>query len=121
VARKVLIVDDEPNIVESLEFLMRSGGFEVRSARNGDDALQVAAEFNPDVLLLDVMLPGRSGFEVCRQIRADPRLQEIRIVMLTARGRAAEQDAGLALGADAYVVKPFSTREVLRTVRELMA
>jgi DNA-binding response OmpR family regulator len=119
-ARRVLIVDDEPNIVASLEFLMRHNQFEVRSATSGAQALEVAASFRPDVVLLDVMLPQESGFEVCRRLRADPALAGVRIVMLTARGRADEQDLGRSLGADAYVLKPFSTREVVRTVRELM-
>jgi DNA-binding response OmpR family regulator len=119
-ARRVLIVDDEPNIVASLEFLMRHNRFEVRSAASGAEALALAASFRPDVVLLDVMLPQGSGFEVCRRLRADPALAHVRIVMLTARGRPDEQDLGRSLGADAYVLKPFSTREVVSTVRELM-
>lgn len=117
---RVLIVDDEPNIVASLEFLMRHNDFDVRTAFDGAEALALAASFRPDVILLDVMLPQGSGFEVCRRIRADPALGAIRIVMLTARGRADEQDLGRSLGADAYVLKPFSTREIVSTVRSLM-
>ncbi|HZM36832.1 MAG TPA: response regulator [Burkholderiales bacterium] len=120
-AGRVLIVDDEPNIVASLEFLMRHNQLEVRSASSGAEALAVAAAFRPHVVLLDVMLPQGSGFDVCRRMRADPALAGVRIVMLTARGRADEQDLGRSLGADAYVLKPFSTREVVRTVRELLA
>jgi DNA-binding response OmpR family regulator len=119
-AGRVLIVDDEPNIVTSLEFLMRSNAFEVRVAASGEDALALAESFRPDVVLLDVMLPQRSGFEICRRIRANPALAGMKIVMLTARGRAAEQELGRSLGADAYVLKPFSTREVVSTVRALM-
>lgn len=119
-ARRVLIVDDEPNIVASLEFLMRHNDFDVRSASSGAEALEVAAVFRPHVVLLDVMLPRGSGFEVCRRMRADPAHAGVRIVMLTARGRADEQDLGRSLGADAYVLKPFSTRDVVSTVRELM-
>lgn len=117
---RVLIVDDEPSIVASLEFLMRHNDFDVRTASDGAEALALAASFRPDLILLDVMLPQGSGFEVCRRIRADPALGATRIVMLTARGRADEQDLGRSLGADAYVLKPFSTREVVSTVRSLM-
>ena len=119
-AWKVLIADDEPNIVASLEFLMRKCDYEVCVARDGDEALQLAEAFRPDLVLLDVMMPLRSGFEVCRRIREDPLLRRVKIVMLTARGRDAEREKGLALGADAYVTKPFSTRELLAKVDELL-
>jgi two-component system response regulator TtrR len=108
-ARRVLIVDDEPNIVASLEFLMRHNAFEVRSASSGEEALELAASFRPHVVLLDVMLPQASGFEVCRRLRADPAHAGVRIVMLTARGRADEQDLGRSLGADAYVLSEHGT------------
>jgi len=117
---RVLIVDDEPNIVTSLEFLMRLGEYEVRVAGNGDEALRLVESFVPDVVLLDVMMPQRSGFEVCRKIRQNPELSGVKIVMLTARGRDAERDRGLSLGANAYVTKPFSTKELMSTVRDLL-
>jgi len=120
VRRRVLIVDDEPNIVTSLEFLMRLGEYEVRVAGNGDEALRLVESFVPDVVLLDVMMPQRSGFEVCRKIRQNPELSGVKIVMLTARGRDAERDRGLSLGANAYVTKPFSTKELMSTVRDLL-
>lgn len=117
---RILIADDEPNIVTSLEFLMRQCDYEVCVARDGDEALRLAEQLRPDLVLLDVMMPRKSGFEVCRRIRETPGLQSTRIVMLSARGREAEVDKGLALGADAYVTKPFSTRELVAKVRELL-
>jgi len=118
--RKILIADDEPNIVTSLEFLMRKCDYEVVVARDGDEALQLIERLRPDLVLLDVMMPRKNGFEVCRRIRENPALRPIRIVMLSARGRDVEIDKGLALGADAYVTKPFSTKELVAKVRELL-
>ncbi len=118
--RRVLIADDEPNIVTSLEFLMRGSDYEVRVARNGEEALRLAESFRPDVVLLDVMVPQRSGFEVCRKIRENPALRSVKIIMLTAKGRDAEREKGLNLGANAYVIKPFSTKELMNTVRALL-
>jgi DNA-binding response OmpR family regulator len=119
-AHRILIADDEPNIVASLEFLMRKCDYDVRVAKDGDEALQLADAFRPDLVLLDVMMPRRSGFEVCRLIRENPALRSMRIVMLSARGRDVEVGKGLALGADAYVTKPFSTKELVAKVRELL-
>ena len=116
---RVLIADDEPNIVISLEFLMTQAGFEVESVNNGAAALDAIARRPPDVLLLDVMLPIRDGFEVCQTIRQNPALAGLKIVMLTAKGRDTEVTKGLALGADAYVTKPFATKELLQTVQSL--
>ena len=120
-ANKILIVDDEPNIVISLEFLMKKEGFAVAVASDGDEALALVASFNPDLLLLDVMMPKKSGFEVCEALRADPERAGLKIVMLTAKGRDTEMAKGLALGADAYVTKPFSTRELVDKVKEILA
>ena len=119
-AQKILIADDEPNIVVSLEYLMKREGFDVRVAANGDEALTQVAEFEPDLLLLDVMLPRRNGFEVCQQLRRDPRWQSLKVVMLTAKGRDIEMQKGLALGADAYITKPFSTKELVASVKQLL-
>jgi len=119
-AWKVLIAEDEPNIVASLEFLLQKSGYEVRVARDGDEALRLADSFRPEVVLLDVMMPVRNGFEVCRRIRENPALARVKIVMLTARGRDVERDKGFALGADAYMTKPFSTKELLAKVEELV-
>ena len=119
-SRRILIVDDEPNIVTSLEFLMRGSDYDGRVARNGEEALQLAESFRPDVVLLDVMMPHRSGFEVCQKIRENPVLGDVKIVMLTAKGRDVEKEKGLDLGANAYITKPFSTKELMNTVRGLL-
>ena len=119
--RRILIVDDEPNIVTSLEFLMRGSSYEVQVARNGEEALRRAESFRPDLILLDVMMPQRSGFEVCQKIRDSRALRDVKIIMLTAKGRDAEKDRGLELGANAYVTKPFSTKELMNTVRALLS
>jgi DNA-binding response OmpR family regulator len=120
-AKKILIADDEPNIVTSLEFLLSRAGFELRVARDGQAALKAVEEFRPDLVLLDVMMPLLSGFEVCQSIRANAAWQGVKILMLTAKGREAEVSKGLALGADAYVSKPFSTKALLERVNELLA
>jgi DNA-binding response OmpR family regulator len=119
-AKRVLIVDDEPNIMASLEFLMRRSGYEVALARNGEEALALVAEFHPDLILLDVMMPLRSGYDVCRTVREHPEWRSIKIVLLSAKGREAEVNKGLSLGADAYVTKPFSSRDLTRRVGELL-
>lgn len=119
-AKRVLIVDDEPNIVTSLEFLIQRSGYEVRIARNGEEALAQVSAFQPDLILLDVMMPLLSGYEVCQKIRENADWQDIQIVMLTAKGREIEATKGLALGANAYVTKPFSTKELLAKVHELL-
>ena len=118
-ASKVLIVDDEPNIVLSLEFLMKQQGYETRVARDGEEALAEVERFRPDLVLLDVMLPRRDGFEVCQRLRADG-WSDLRILMLTAKGRDVEIEKGLALGADGYVTKPFSTAELVARVAEML-
>ena len=118
--KRVLIAEDEPSIVLSLEFLFGEAGYEVFSAANGADALTLARERKPDLLVLDVMLPVVDGFEVCRTLRADAELAGMRILMLTARGREREAARGLALGANAYMTKPFGTRDLIKVVAELL-
>ncbi len=120
-ANKILVVDDEPNIVLSLEFLMKQAGFQVRTAADGEAALAAIAAEQPDLVLLDVMMPRKNGYEVCQAIRANSDWQSVRIIMLTAKGREVEREKGLALGADDYITKPFSTQEVVERVRELLA
>ena len=119
-ARKVLIVDDEPNIVTSLTFIMKKAGFEIAVARDGDEALAEVKRFRPDLVLLDVMMPTRDGFEVCQMLRAAGQAQ-LKIILLTAKGRESEVAKGLAIGADAYVTKPFSTRDLVDQVNRLLA
>lgn len=119
-SHRILIADDEPNIVVSLEFLMKREGFEVQVATDGEAALLAIAAQVPDLILLDIMLPKKDGFEVCQRIRANPQSQSVKVVMLTAKGRDTEVSKGLALGADAYVTKPFSTKDLVAKVRELL-
>ena len=119
-SKKILIVDDEPNIVTSLEFMMRREGFEVSVATDGDAAIAMVTAMRPDLVLLDVMMPKRSGFEVCEMIRGLPELSATKIVMLTAKGRDTEVAKGLAMGADAYVTKPFSTKELVARIKEIL-
>ncbi len=118
--RKILIVDDEPNIVISLEFLMKKEGFEVAVAGDGDAALAQVASFSPDLILLDVMMPKKSGYEVCQAIKGDPALSAIKVVMLTAKGRESEVAKGIAMGADAYVTKPFATKDLVAQVKAML-
>lgn len=118
--KTILIVDDEPNIVISLEFLMKREGFDVLVATDGDSALQAMADRTPDVVLLDIMLPKKDGFEVCQTIRANPEWNAVKVVMLTAKGRDTEVAKGLALGADAYTTKPFSTKDLVQQVKQLL-
>ncbi|WP_338131811.1 response regulator transcription factor, partial [Melaminivora alkalimesophila] len=117
---KVLVADDEPNIVVSLEYLLRREGYEVLLAADGDEALATLRRERPALVLLDVMMPGRTGFEVCQEVRADPELEGVRILMLTAKGRDTDISKGLALGADGYMTKPFSTRELVQKVAEMV-
>jgi DNA-binding response OmpR family regulator len=120
-AKKVLIVDDELNIVTALEFLLQKSGYEVMAAQNGDEALERVESFAPDLVLLDVMIPRISGYEVCRRMRERPDWKHIKIVMLSAKGREAEVSKGVSLGADLYVTKPFSNRELVGKIGELLA
>ena len=108
--RRILIAEDEPNIVISLEFLLRGAGYDVAVARNGTDAIDLTEKLRPDLIVLDVMLPSVSGFEVCRRLRESRATREIRVLMLTAHGRESEMEKGLAAGANAYLTKPFSTK-----------
>jgi len=121
VSHRILIVDDEPNIVISLEYLMKKEGFQVAVATNGEAALQQATGFAPDLILLDIMMPKKSGFEICQALRADPALAAVKIIILTAKGRETEIAKGLALGADAYITKPFSTKDLVLRIKSLLA
>jgi DNA-binding response OmpR family regulator len=120
VTQKILIADDEPSIVAALRFLLQSEGYEVHVARDGEEALKLLDECNPDLVLLDVMMPVRSGYEICQRIRGRADRRQVKIIMLSAKGRDAEVEKGLEFGADVYVTKPFSTRELKATIKGLL-
>jgi len=120
VSKKILIADDEPSIVAALEFLLLRGGYEVQVARDGEQTLELVDGFNPDLVLLDVMMPRRSGYEVCTRIRERADRRHVKIIMLTAKGRDAEVAKGLTVGADVYITKPFSTRDLMGRIHALL-
>jgi DNA-binding response OmpR family regulator len=119
-AKEILIVDDEPSIVVPIQFLMEQQGYSVIVAENGHDALDLIYKYKPDLVLLDIMLPGRDGYEVCEIVRLNPKLRDIKIIFLTAKGREVEIAKGLALGADAYITKPFSNAELVAQVKMVL-
>lgn len=119
-SKKILIADDEPNILISLEFLMKREGYEVLLARDGQEAMDVIARERPALVLLDVMMPIKSGFDVCCELRASETLRDTLVLMLTAKGRDTDVAKGLALGANAYMTKPFSTKELVQKVRDML-
>jgi DNA-binding response OmpR family regulator len=120
VSKKIVIAEDEPNIVIALEFLLQRSGYEVHVARNGDEALRLVEDIEPDLVLLDVMMPVKSGYEVCQRMRERADWQHIKIIMLTAKGRDVELSKGLSLGADLYITKPFSTQELVARIDALL-
>ena len=114
---KILVVDDEPNILLSVEYILEQEGYAVHVARDGEEALAVAEEVVPDLILLDVAMPRKDGFEVCRMLREHPQLNGVKVVMLTAKGQPLERKKGLEVGADVYVTKPFSAEDLLDKIR----
>jgi len=116
----VLVVEDEPHIIESLSFLMKRAGHKVRIARDGDAAIRTMEAEKPDLVILDITLPRRDGLDVCRTIRADDRWRDVRVIMLTARGRELDRRKGLETGADDYILKPFSTSDIVQRVEALL-
>ena len=120
-SKKVLTVDDEPNIVAALEFLLEKNGYDVSVAADGVEAIEQLDAFRPDLVLLDVMVPKLSGYEVCQRMRAEPKWRDIKIVMLSAKGREVEVSKGMSLGADLYVTKPFSSAELVATIQQLLS
>jgi DNA-binding response OmpR family regulator len=118
--RRILIVDDEPNIVVPLQFLMEQNGYRVKIAESGEAAIDLMERFRPDLVLLDIMLPGINGLEVCQVLREDPDLKQTKIVLVSALGRDVDMATGMAMGADAYITKPFSNREIVARVKELL-
>ena len=119
-AKEILIVDDEPNMVVPIQFLMEQEGYRVMIAERGKDALDLIYQYKPDLVLLDIMLPGIDGYEVCEIVRLNPNFRKVKIIFLTAKGREEEIAKGLALGADAYITKPFSNTELVAKVKELL-
>ena len=117
--KKILIVDDEPDVVVPIQFLMEQQGYSVMAAYRGEDALDLIYHYKPDLVLLDIMLPGIDGWEVCEIIRLNQNYRDIKIVFLTAKGRDEDIAKGLALGADAYITKPFSNDVLVATVNKL--
>ena len=119
-AQEILIVDDEPSVVVPIQFLMEQQGYRVMIAERGEDALDLIYQYKPDLVLLDIMLPGIDGYEVCEIVRLNPKYRKVKIIFLTAKGREEEIAKGLALGADAYITKPFSNIELVVTVKEIL-
>jgi DNA-binding response OmpR family regulator len=119
-AQEILIVDDEPSVVVPIQFLMEQQGYRVMIAERGEDALDLIYQYKPDLVLLDIMLPGIDGYEVCEIVRLNPNYRKVKIIFLTAKGREEEIAKGLALGADAYITKPFSNTELVAKVKELL-
>ena len=114
--KEILIVDDEPGVVVPIQFLMEQQGYRVMIAERGEDALDLIYHYRPDLALLDIMLPGIDGYEVCEIIRLDPNFRDVKIIFLTAEGREVEIAKGLALGADVYITKPFSNTALVAKV-----
>ena len=119
-SQKIVIADDEPNILISLEYLMKREGYAVSVARDGDEALAAIVREQPALVLLDAMMPKKSGFEVCQEVRANDAVKDTLVLMLTAKGRDTDVARGLGSGADAYMTKPFSTKELVQKVREML-
>lgn len=119
--KKILIVDDEPPILMSLEFLMKKNGYQVFIARNGTEALDIAQKEIPDIVLLDIMMPDVDGYEVCQQIKKNPALMQAKVIFLSAKSKETDIAKGIAAGAEFYITKPFSTRNLLDKVKELLA
>ncbi|MEW6489465.1 MAG: response regulator [Thermodesulfobacteriota bacterium] len=115
--KKILAVDDEPNILLSLEYILEQEGYDVHVAHDGEEALEVAERIHPDLILLDVAMPRRDGYEVCRLLRQRGDLSGVRVLMLTAKGQPLERKKGLEVGADVYVTKPFSADDLLEKIR----
>jgi len=118
--KKILIADDNENIRDALTYLLEDEGYALSMAKDGSDALKKVREFHPDILFLDIMMPEMNGYEVCRVIKSDPKLKNIYVIMLTAKGQVAEQERGKEVGADEYIVKPFSPMEILSKIKNIL-
>ena len=118
--KEILIVDEDPNLIVPIQFLMEQLGYRVMLSERGEDALDLIYRYKPDLVLLDIMLPGMDGYEVCEIIRLNPNYRNVKIIFLTAKGREVEIAQGLALGADAYITKPFSNAALIAKVKEIL-
>ncbi|HYX08782.1 MAG TPA: response regulator [Bacteroidales bacterium] len=118
--KEILIVDDEPGVVVPIQFLMEQQGYIVMVAERGEDALDLIYHYKPDLVILDIMLPGIDGYEVCEIVRLNPNYRDVKIMFLTAKGREVDIAKGLALGADVYLTKPFSNDELVAKVKEIL-
>jgi len=118
--KKILVVDDEPHVIRSLTFVLSKEGYDVASAENGEDALTKIRALKPDLVFLDVMMPKKNGYEVCREVKKDSGLRHIRVIMLTAKGQESDREQGLGAGADEFMTKPFSPIGVVAKLRELL-
>lgn len=118
--KKILIADDEPYILRSLSFVLKKEGFDVEIACNGEEALGKAQQFNPKILFLDVMMPIKDGYKVCKKLKSNPKTKDIYIIMLTAKGQIIDKEKGLTIGADEYITKPFPPREIVNKVKKIM-
>lgn len=118
--QRILIIEDEPDIIEILKYNLEKNHYQVTSAETGEDGLAAARETLPDLVLLDLMLPGMDGLEVCRKLREDPRTRDLLVIMLTAKGTEADVVVGLTIGADDYIIKPFSTSELMARIKAVL-
>lgn len=118
---RILVVDDEPFILRSLTFVLRTQGHEVFEAKNGQEAIALLKEVRPDLVFLDVMMPLMNGYEVCQHIKGDPTTSDVYVIMLTAKGQESDRVKGLAVGADEYMTKPFSPSKIIQRVKDVMA
>ncbi len=118
--RRILIADDEPYILRSLSFVLKKEGFEVETACDGEETLEKARQFKPKILFLDIMMPLEDGYEVCKKLKSDPDINDIYVIMLTAKGQIIDKKKGLEVGTDEYITKPFSPREIVDKVKKIM-
>ena len=118
--KKILIVDDEPYITKVLEFILKKGLYEVHIARDGSTGLRMIRELHPDMVFLDIMMPEKDGFEICREIRMDPGFNDTYIILLTAKGQDIDREKGLSVGANEYLTKPFSPSRILEKVNSIL-
>ena len=118
--KRILVVDDEPHVVRSLTFVLKKEGYDVSSATDGEEAIAEVRKSKPNLMFLDVMMPKKNGYQVCQEIKDDPGLSDIYIIMLTAKGQEADREKGLSLGADEFITKPFSPMKIIERVGELL-